>query len=63
MLVKPPATIPRLATAALAPRLAALSTAVAYTPPWTMPLGVWCSGPSPMWPTTRLAVAASTSSP
>jgi hypothetical protein len=37
VLVRPTATMARLATAALASRMAALSTAVAYPPPWAMP--------------------------
>ena len=55
LLLTPTATRPCSAAAATAPMLAALSMALAYTPPWTMPHGWWCSGPRSMTPSTRSA--------
>src|SRR5260370_40531331 len=56
---RPTATAPRPRTAVLAPTLAALSTAVEYTPPCTTPQGVRGSGPSSGWPVTRESVISS----
>src|ERR1035437_8870470 len=43
--------------------LAALSIAVVYTPPCTMPQGGWGSALSCRWPVTRSAVISSTMRP
>src|ERR1035438_4547244 len=63
VLVRPTVTWPRSRTAVLAPMLAALSIAVVYTPPCTMPQGVWCSPPSCRCPVTLSAVISSRTRP
>lgn len=47
----------------LAPKLAAPSIAAEYTPPWTIPIGWWCSGPISIHPATRAAETSSKCSP
>src|SRR5215204_4154152 len=52
VLLTPTANCPLSSTAAEAPRLAALSTAAAYTPPCTTPQGVWCCSSRSIQPRT-----------
>src|SRR5262249_10589466 len=60
LLFTPTATSPCSAAATAAPVVAALSMAVAYTPPCTSPHGWWCSGPRSIQPATASAEAWST---
>jgi hypothetical protein len=63
VLVSPTANLSWSRTAVLAPMLAIPSMTVQYTPPFTMPHGVWCSGPSSMCALTRDPVSSSMTIP
>src|SRR4051794_6260473 len=54
-----PTTLPRSPYQNAAPRLALVSAAAQYTPPWTIPYGWRCSGPAVQLSTTRSGPSSS----